>query len=234
MPDGNIEFLGRLDHQVKVRGFRIELGEIDAVLAQHQGVREAVVVARSEQQAGQQLVAYIVPQPSLAPTISELRDFLKAKLPEYMSPAVFVMMEALPLTPNGKVDRQALPAPSGERPKLAVAYAPAQTEVEHTIEAIWQQVLHLERVGIHDNFFDLGGHSLLVVRVHDKLQQAGYSHVAVADLSKYPTISALSQYLSNGHDTQPSLNHAQERARRQQEALRRIAALKTRQNARRD
>nr|WP_307731364.1 amino acid adenylation domain-containing protein [Microseira wollei] len=170
LPDGTIECLGRIDHGVKIRGFRVELGEIEAVLGQHPAVQEVAIAAREDSPGDRRLVAYIVPRLKEAISVSELRSFLKEKLPEYMIPSAFVMLAAMPLTINGKVDRQALPIPENLRPDLAVAYESPQTQVERIIANLWQEVLHLEKVGIYDNFFDLGGHSLLLVQVHNKLE----------------------------------------------------------------
>ncbi|MCC5666143.1 amino acid adenylation domain-containing protein [Nostoc sp. CHAB 5784] len=197
LPNGDIEYLGRIDDQVKIRGFRIELGEIEALISQHLAVRETIVVVAEFQR----IVAYIVPQTEQTLVISELRSFLESKLPSYMMPAAFVLLEALPLTPNGKVDRKALKAPDTARPELEVVYQPPQTEVEQTIADIWQQVLNVENVGIHDNFFELGGHSLLLVQVHSKLREVFQSDLSILDLFRYPTISSLVDYfnqLKNG------------------------------------
>jgi aspartate racemase len=161
LPDGNIEFLGRADYQVKIRGFRIELGEIEAALAHHPAVREAVVLAREDAPGEKRLVAYVVADS----TADELRRFLKDKLPEYMVPAVFVLLEALPVTPNGKVDRRALPAPDRSRPELEKAFVAPRDDLELQLAHIWEEVLGVRPVGVRDNFFELGGHSLLAVRL---------------------------------------------------------------------
>jgi amino acid adenylation domain-containing protein len=160
-PDGNIEFLGRADHQVKIRGFRIELGEIEAALGQHPAVREAVVVAREDAPGEKRLVAYVVADS----TADELRRFVKDKLPEYMVPAVVMLLEALPVTPNGKVDRRALPAPDRFRPELDKAFVAPRDDLELQLAQIWEEVLGIRPVGVRDNFFELGGHSLLAVRL---------------------------------------------------------------------
>jgi len=189
-PDGNLEFLGRLDQQVKVRGYRIELGEIEAVLGQHAGVREAVVVAREDGPGDKRLVAYIVADESQPPTVSDLRGFVQRQLPDYMLPAAFVMLEALPLTPSGKVDRRALPAPDQTRPALAQAFAPPRTPLEETLARVWAEVLKVERVGVHDNFFELGGDSILTLRVVALAKQAGLS-LTPRQLFENPTIAEL-------------------------------------------
>jgi amino acid adenylation domain-containing protein len=171
LPDGNIEFLGRIDQQVKIRGFRIELGEIEAVLSLHPQVREAVVVVRVEP-AGKRLVAYIVPKSGSILT-SELRSFLGDKLAEFMVPSAFVMLESLPLTPNGKIDRQQLAMLEQAHSELDGMIVAPRTPVEEVLAGIWAEVLGLEQVGIHHNFFELGGHSLLatqvISRIHDSL-----------------------------------------------------------------
>ena len=205
LPNGEIEYIGRIDHQVKIRGFRIELGEIEAVISQHPGIRETVVVAKEDEPGQEQLVAYVVLQIEQILTITELRRFLESKLPNYMVPAAFVMLEALPLTPNGKVDRKALPAPDDSRPELEAVYQAPQTEVEKAIAKIWQELLHVEDVGIHDNFFELGGHSLLLVQVHSKLQNIFERDFPLVEMFQYPTISHLAGYLSQESNEQESI-----------------------------
>ncbi|NMG20301.1 non-ribosomal peptide synthetase, partial [Brasilonema bromeliae] len=203
-PSGEIEYLGRIDHQVKVRGFRIELGEIEAHLSQHPKVRENVVIVRSDEADSQRIVAYVVSHSGQTLTVTELRDFLESKLPNYMVPAAFVMLEALPLTPNGKVDRKALPAPDDSRPELEAVYQQPQTEVEQTIARILQELLQIENVGIHDNFFELGGHSLLLVQVHSKLQKIFQRDFPLVEMFQYPTISHLTRYLGQESSEQES------------------------------
>ncbi|MEH2283675.1 MAG: amino acid adenylation domain-containing protein [Nostoc sp.] len=198
LPNGEIEYIGRIDHQVKIRGFRIELGEIEALISQHLAVRETVVVVAESQS----LAAYVVPHPDQTLTITELRGFLEQKLPNYMLPTAFVMLEALPLTPNGKVDRKALKAPDTARPELEAVYQPPQTEVEQTIADIWQKLLQVEHVGIYDNFFELGGHSLLLVQVNSKLRDKFQKDLSVLDLFRYPTINSLASYLNQVNNQQ--------------------------------
>ncbi len=193
LPDGRLDFLGRIDHQVKLRGYRIELGEIEAALRRHPGVREGVVVAREDAPGDKRLVAYLVPhQPaSSAPSVSELRDFLQEKLPHYMTPSAFMVVEELPLTPNGKVDRRALPPPDSTRPDLAKRYVPPSSAREELLAKIWSQVLGLEQVGIHDNFFELGGDSILSIQVIARANQEGlrlnprqfFQHQTIAELA---------------------------------------------------
>jgi amino acid adenylation domain-containing protein/non-ribosomal peptide synthase protein (TIGR01720 family) len=186
--DGAVEYLGRLDHQVKVRGFRIELGEIEAALARHEAIREVVVVAREDQPGDRRLSAYYVGAGEVAG--SELRAFLKQRLPEYMVPAAFVALPAMPLSPNGKVDRKALPAPDRDRAALEVAYAAPRTASEEVLAGIWAQVLGVERVGIHDNFFELGGDSILSIQVIARARQQGLA-VTPKQLFEHQTVTTL-------------------------------------------
>ncbi len=218
-PDGTIEFLGRLDHQVKLRGFRIELGEIEAALRQYPAVRECVVAVREVAANDQRLVGYVVPQPDTAPAALELRHFLQKKLPDYMVPATFVMLAALPLTPNGKVDRKALPGPEAFPAGPAAGYEPAQTRLEKSIASLWQELLHVESVGLNHNFFDLGGHSLLVVQLHARLCQMLHLDIPVIKLFQYPTIHSFTQFLSEEPKERVSPRSIHQRARRQQQAL---------------
>ena len=193
LPDGNIEFLGRIDHQVKIRGFRIELGEIEAVLTQNPAVREAVILAREDIPGDKRLVGYVVPNGESAPTASDLRSFLQQKLPEYMVPSAFVILGALPLTPNGKLDRKALPAPDQTRPELEETFVAPRTPVEETLASIWAGVLKLDKVGIHDNFFDLGGHSLLGTQLISRIRDAFKLDLPLRNLFEAPTIDGLAQ-----------------------------------------
>ncbi|MEG4589523.1 amino acid adenylation domain-containing protein [Microcoleus sp. MOSTC5] len=224
LPDGNIEFLGRIDHQVKIRGFRIELGEIEAVLSQHPDVQESIVINRQDASGNQRLVAYIVS--NLRPertAVGSLRDFLKQKLPDYMMPSSFVFLNHLPLTPNGKVDRKALPAPDADaiNPELETTYVAPQTEIEQAIATVWQQVLHLEKVGVDDSFFDLGGHSLLMAQAHSQLREVVDRDVSIMEMFKYPTISSLAKYLSDEPEEKPSLGQSQARINKQKDAINR-------------
>jgi acyl carrier protein len=191
LPDGSIGFLGRKDFQVKIRGFRIELGEVEAVLSQHPGVRESIVLVREDQPGEKRLVGYVVLHQKQGLAIDELRSFLKQKLPDYMVPSAFVMLEALPLTPNGKVDRRSLPAPDQTRPELWEAFVAPRTPVEELLAGIWAEVLKLERVGVYDNFFDLGGHSLLAIQVVSRLRVAFQVELPLRSLFEAPTIAGL-------------------------------------------
>jgi amino acid adenylation domain-containing protein len=212
-PDGNIEFLGRTDHQVKIRGFRIELGEIEAALGQHPAVREAVVLAREDAARDpsaslgteKRLVAYVVAEREPLPTTTDLRNFLKAKLPEYMVPAVFVLLEALPLMPNGKIDRRALPSPDRSRPELDKAFMAPRTPTEELLAEIWAQLLDLERVGIHDNFFDLGGHSLLATQVVSRMRETFQVEIPLRRLFEVPTVAGLAESIEAARLAGPNL-----------------------------
>jgi amino acid adenylation domain-containing protein len=212
--DGTIEFLGRVDHQVKVSGFRIELGEIETVLMEHPNVQSAVVIARQDAPGEKKLAAYVVLHRQDRDR-GELRTFLRQNLPAYMVPCEFVFLNSLPLSPNGKVDRRALPAPeTTQREVVDVAVSP-QTDLEQKIAGIWQRVLCLKQVGINDNFFDLGGDSLQLLDAHSELQKMISSNLTVTDLFEYTTISALAKYLA-GNGRPSHLLEAQERARKQQ------------------
>jgi amino acid adenylation domain-containing protein len=212
LPDGNIEFLGRLDHQVKVRGFRIELGEIEAGLIEHPAVRQAIVLTREDVAGDKRLVAYVVADGQPPVTVGELREYLKQKLPEYMVPAAFVLIDALPLTVNGKVDRQALLKMAGFQSGLDAAYVAPRSDLEQTIATIWQQTLRVEKVGVHDNFFDLGGNSLLATRVHSELQAVFNQEISLVDLFQYPTVALLAQYLSQHQTASLSYQDSRDRA----------------------
>ena len=201
LPGGEIEYLGRIDDQVKIRGFRIELGEIEAVLGQHEAIREVVAMVREDVPGDKRLVAYIVPDGDHVPSVSVLRQYLKEKLPEYMLPGAFVMIEKFPLTPNGKIDRRALPSPTGLRPELESAYVAPRTDMEQTIAAIWQTVLRLEKIGIHDNFFEVGGYSLLATRVISRIYKAFQVNLSLPSFFESPTVAGLSQTIEQIKNT---------------------------------
>jgi len=191
LPDGNIEFLGRIDHQVKIRGFRIELGEIEAVLGQYPAVRETVVLAREDTPGDKRLVAYVVPRDEQIPVISELRRFLKEKLPDYMVPSTFVTLDVLPLTPNGKVDRRALPAPDAAGLERETVFVAPRTPIEEELAQMWRDILGIEQVGIHDSFFDLGGHSLLATQVVSRVREVYHVEMPVRSLFEAATVANL-------------------------------------------
>ncbi|MFE1744011.1 amino acid adenylation domain-containing protein [Coleofasciculus sp. H7-2] len=199
LPDGNIEFLGRIDHQVKIRGFRIELGEIEAVLKQHPAVEQAVVVVREDVPGDKRLVAYSVLSQQQASRgestqlnlMSDLRSFVKAKLSEYMMPSAFVILKTLPLTANGKVDREKMPAPEQIRPELAGTFVAPRSSVEEVLAGIWAEAIGIEQVGIYDNFFELGGHSLLATQVISRLRDAFNVELPLRQFFDSPTVADL-------------------------------------------
>ncbi len=219
--DGVVEFLGRIDEQIKLRGHRIEPGEIEAVLGRHEAVGEAVVVAREDSPGDVRLVAYVVPRAGASPVAPELRSWLRERLPEPMLPSHFVWLESLPLTPNRKLDRKALPAPGGLE-RAAPGPSPASPapagDLEQTIAEVWRDVLKVSRVGLEDNFFDLGGHSLLAVRVHRRLRQLVPRELAITDLFRFPTVRALAAYLRDASGG-PSLDASRARGELRREAL---------------
>src|SRR5580658_7641889 len=187
-PDGAVEYLGRADQQVKIRGYRIEPGEVEAALLGHPGVREAAVVARAGEDGGSRLVAYLAG--AALPGVSQWWNWLRERLPEYMIPAAFVDLERLPLTPNGKLDRRALPEPDGARPALENQYVAPGSAAEQALAGIWQAVLGRQRVGIQDNFFALGGDSILSIQVIARAAQAGW-RLSPRQLFQHQTIAAL-------------------------------------------
>jgi amino acid adenylation domain-containing protein len=195
MPDGNIEFIGRVDHQVKIRGFRIELGEIESALSRHPSVREAAAIAREDSPGDKRLVAYVVPGERPI-DVSELREHLEERLPDYMIPSAFVTLDAMPLTPNKKVDKRALPPPDQSRPELRQSYAAPRDAVEEELAGIWADTLGLDRVGIHDNFFKLGGHSLLAIQLLLKVRQRLGAELLLTSLFRAPTVAALAALIA--------------------------------------
>lgn len=218
LPDGNIEFLGRIDNQVKIRGFRIELGEIEREIAQHPNVREIVVLARQDEVGEKQLTAYIVPHYNSGYTHNKLRSFLQQRLPNYMVPSAFMMLESLPLTANGKVDRHKLPVPSRERPQLEQAYIAPQSDLERLLAGILSELLKIDRVGIDDNFFDLGATSISILQVAARIKQELGIELPAVKLFQYSTIGSLANYLDSNQNSQPSSDKLQNRAQRQQAA----------------
>ena len=200
--NGTLEFLGRVDFQVKVRGYRIELGEIEAALAALPSVREAVVVARDDGAGDKRLVAYLVWKEAPAEGVSELRAHLRSVLPEFMVPSNYVVLRDLPRTPNAKIDRNALPSPESVNLVATPAAPPVAPagELETVIAGIWREVLKLPAVGVQDNFFDLGGHSLLAVQVHSRLKRSLERELSITDLFRFPTIRGLAGYLGGEAD----------------------------------
>ena len=220
LPDGNIEFLGRLDHQVKIRGYRVETTEVEAALLEHRQINEAAVIARHEVGSDTcHLAAYFVPASRSGPSVSELRSHLKDRLPEYMVPSTFVSLASLPLTANGKLDRQALPDPAESESASARAYIAPRSEVEQTIASAWQEVLPVEKVGLYDNFFDLGGHSLSMIRIHSKLVERFGRDVPILDLFQHTTVSSLARYLSDAPAVSDSVKQTASRAESRRTAI---------------
>lgn len=204
LPDGNIEYLGRIDNQVKIRGFRIELLEIETVLSQHPAVRKAVVIAQEHKSHDKRLVAYIVPE-SKWQQFSQLRTFLKEKLPEYMVPSTFVILESLPLTQSGKVNRQALPALNQSRPNLETLFVASRTLLEEQLAQIWTQVLDINQVGVHDDFFELGGNSLLAAQLLFQIRKEFSLELPLSALFQAPTVAGLARSILIAQDSNSEL-----------------------------
>jgi amino acid adenylation domain-containing protein len=193
LPDGNLEFLGRLDQQVKVRGFRVEPGEIEAVLSQHPLIQESMVIARDDRPTEKHLVAYVVPGSGHSLAATDLRRYLQAQLPDYMLPSSFVLLESLPLTPNGKVDRKALPLPERDQSEQAYAFVAPRTAVEESLAGLWAEVLQQERVGISDNFFLMGGHSLLATQIISRVRRTLQVEIPLQSLFEAPTVAEFAE-----------------------------------------
>jgi acyl carrier protein len=203
---GNVEFLGRADDQVKIRGFRIELGEIEAILGQHPAVRQAVVLARADQRGEKRLLGYVVARDASL-TADTLRGYLKEQLPEYMVPQALLLVAKLPLNPNGKIDRQALPEPEQVEAK---AYLAPQTPTEKVVAGIWTEVLRRDRISTHDNFFDLGGHSLMATQIVSRIREKFQVELAMRILFEQPTICGLALAIeaakqNGGLEDEPSI-----------------------------
>jgi amino acid adenylation domain-containing protein len=192
--DGNIEFIGRIDNQVKIRGYRIEPGEIEAVLTKHPTVKDCVVViCEHESGTEKSLVGYVVPMEHSVFSVTELRRYLKEKLPEYMIPSAFVMLETLPLTPNGKIDLQKLPRPDGARSQFTQEFVAPHREIEELIAQAWREVLEIENIGVHDNFFELGGHSLSAIQIISRLRDVFNREIPLRILFETPTVTSLAE-----------------------------------------
>ncbi len=196
LPDGCLELLGRRDFQVKIRGYRVEVAEIEMALLALESIKAAVVVARKDPPGSKRLVAYVVPAEMSPPTVSTLRHALAEKFPDYMIPSAFVMLRALPLTPNGKVDRSALPAPEGTRPDLDTPFAAPRTVVEEELTQIWAEVLSFHQVGIHDNFFDLGGHSLTAAQIIARVVKRFQLELSIQSLFQAPTVAEMAAVIT--------------------------------------
>jgi hypothetical protein len=199
--DGNIEYLGRNDHQVKVRGFRIELGEIEKALSEHEGVRESVVIVWEDDAGDKELVAYIAGDRDPGPGVEDLRAFLQVRVPEYMVPPSFVFLNALPLTPSGKIDRLALPKPEERRPDLQQRYVAAKGELQRYLSSLWCAVLRLEEVGIHDRFFELGGTSLRAASLVNSVQKELGDAIPVISIFEAASIDKYAEYLKRNYAT---------------------------------
>lgn len=195
LPDGSLAILGRRDHQVKIRGIRIEPGEIETVLAQHPDVLQTVVIAREDVPGDQRLVAYIIPNQDWASTITDIRSFLLTKLPQYMLPSAFVLLDTMPLTPNGKVNRRALPAPDLSRQGSEATFVAPRNEVERQLTEIWEQTLGVQPIGVNDNFFELGGHSILAVKLFWQIEKTFNKNLPLAILFQSGTIEALAKII---------------------------------------
>lgn len=211
LADGNLELLGRLDSQVKLRGYRIELGEIEAALMEYPAIREAIVIVREDAPGDKRLVAYLVARSPQTASITDLNNYLRAKLPGYMVPSAFVLVDAWPLTSNGKIDRRALPKPDKLSLPSEAAYMAPRNQLEQAIAAAWHEVLQIENIGVHDNFFDVGGHSLLITRLQSHLQTIFQRDIPILSLFQYPTISSLGDYLSQEQGEQSSFQSSRTR-----------------------
>lgn len=196
-PDGQIEYIGRTDNQVKVRGFRIELGEIETVLNRHTAVQAALVITREDVAGERRIVAYVVPRGGEAVTSVELREYLQERVPKHMLPSHFVTLDEIPLTGSGKADLRRLPSPEQVRRPQNGSYAAPSSKLEQAIAASWREALKIDEVGLHDNFFELGGHSLLMIQVQNKLQQVLAREISMVELFQYPTVNALAQHLES-------------------------------------
>jgi len=214
--DGTVEFLGRIDNQVKINGYRIEPAEIEAAIRCHRGVEDVCVVARADGNGSKRLVAYYVASMAACLSACELRDDLATKLPHFMVPALFVAMDSLPLSSNGKVDRAALPVPLSETP---TSTEPPKTTLEQNIADLWKRILQTKRIGLDDNFFDLGGDSLLLVAVHSNLQKMLHVEIPVTDFFEFTTVRTLARHLGERKPAGCSLGEARERAQKQRDAF---------------
>lgn len=220
LPDGDIEYIGRADKQIKIRGFRIEPGEIESVLAKHADVVSAHVIAREDQPGDVRLIAYLVTQNGVSPATSELIALAEQELPGHMVPRNFVALEKLPITANGKLDVEALPTPDRERPDLSEEFASPVTTYERDIASIWSELLQIDEVGVDDNFFDLGGHSLLLMRLCSMFESQLSRKVSVTDAFRFPTVRSMARHLEGASEQQTKFNAAvQNRAARQRKAF---------------
>jgi acyl-coenzyme A synthetase/AMP-(fatty) acid ligase len=230
--DGCLFHLGRMDYQVKVRGFRVEIGEVERALLAHPVVEQAVAVGRPVAGADTRLVAYVVPAAGRTLTATELRRHMKDRLPDYMVPADFVPLASLPCTPNGKLDYAALPDPDRVRPELGTAYAAPATELERIIVPMWEELLQRDRVGVHDNFFDLGGDSLLLTLLQRRLLAELGEEMPLVQMFDHPTITAMVRYLRPSEDGSVPADKEGDRLDSMRVGRARLARLAGRRNAR--
>ncbi len=228
-PDGQLEYLGRIDGQIKLRGYRIELGEIESVLLQQAEVGETAVLLRHDDPANPRIVAYLREAEGAVLSIGKLRDDLRRSLPDYMVPSVFIRLDAMPLTTNGKIDRSALPAPDRERPEQSAEFVAPRGAIEDALAGIWREVLSLDQVGAHDNFFDLGGTSLLALEAFKRIDALSSGKCQVLDLFKYPTIRSLATYIGDGAAAPAADEEIRQRAQRQKSSARKQAGRRTRE-----
>jgi acyl carrier protein len=220
--DGVIDFLGRTDDQLKILGYRIEPGEIESALQTHKSLKQIYVTSHADELGAKRLVAYYVTVGNANVSALDLKKFLAGKVPQFMIPAAFVQLAALPLSPNGKVDRKALPTPVIS----SSTATQTSTELERSISELWQRILRVERIGLDDNFFDLGGDSLLLVAVHSNLQKSLQIAIPVTDLFEFTTIRTLASHLGEKQSTRPSFSEAEHRAQKQREAFERQRELR--------
>jgi acyl-coenzyme A synthetase/AMP-(fatty) acid ligase/acyl carrier protein len=220
LPDRSIEYLGRTDFQVKIRGLRIELGEIEARITEFPGVNQCIVLLREDRPGNKLLVAYLSTEPDSTISIPDLRGHLSSILPDYMIPQHFAVLDAIPLSPNGKADRRALPEPKIDRMD-DTSYVAPRNKTEEKIASIWRDLLKIDRVGVNDSFFDLGGHSLLLVRMHRRLKADFGSRLSIVELFQYPTVAALASHMNHESDNGISLEKTRALASKQRASLRR-------------
>jgi acyl carrier protein len=224
LPDGNIEFIGRIDHQVKVRGYRIEMGEIEYRLLKHGEIKEALVTV-TEKNGENRLCAYIVSDSDL--TVPALREYLTRDLPEQMIPEYFIRLDKMPLKPNGKIDRKALDF-YGTKLGTGIEYVEPENETEKTVATIWKDILNLDRISVNDSFFEIGGNSLTIVAVNSRLKKTVEKDIPLADMFRFPTIKTLARFLDTGETTDRSLPPQTHRVEAEQRGKEKLKDLKRR------
>lgn len=215
LSNGQIEFLGRIDHQVKIRGLRVELGEIESVLLSYEHVENAVVLARRDKTGETRLAAYYISTNNEELPYEAIADFMKKKLPPYMVPSTFMKLKEFPLTQNGKIDRKSFPDPFFKQNMTRSNIVKPKNEIERTIAEAWRKVLNINQVSVNDNFFEIGGHSLMMVKLHALLEQSLKKELSVVELFQYPTIASQAKFLSKGNNDEQVLKSTEERASRQ-------------------